>query len=668
MSNHLAGETSPYLLQHALNPVEWYPWGREALDRARAEDRPLLISIGYSACHWCHVMAHESFEDPEIARLMNENFINIKIDREERPDLDEIYMQSVVVQTGSGGWPLTVFATPEGKPFYGGTYFPPADRHGLPGFPRLLRTISNAYKNQRNQVDKSADQISAALAAENNGPLPRDEVGPGDLEEAFEAIKSSFDAVNGGFGPAPKFPQPGVLEFLMRYYRRTKDRDALGMVTLTLDKMAAGGIYDQLGGGFHRYATDDKWLVPHFEKMLYDNALLAGVYLHAYLVTGNLVYRDISEETLDYVLREMTAPGGGFYSSQDADSEGAEGKYYLWDRDEIAEAAGEDTARIIEYYGVTPEGHLDGRSILHLRRRLAGDSTVKEAKSRLLKIRETRVKPATDTKILAGWNALMLASLSEAACVFGREDYLDAAIKNAGFITHFLMPNGQLRHSYANGRDGTNAFLQDHAFLGEAMLALHQVTFEGKWLRCAIDLSNSIVEHFWDEAKSQFFDAGKTDKELFMRPRSTMDSPVPSGPSSASLLLLKAAALTGNARFGDIASASMRNNAATILRSPLSSAHWLNALDFQLAEPVEIVILGENSDPRARELSHEICIDWLPNKVAAARDPSDSNAVDLELFEGKNMTDGHPTVYVCRGFTCHEPVSDVKSLRALLDK
>lgn len=668
MSNHLAGESSPYLLQHANNPVDWYPWGNVALERARAEDLPLLISIGYSACHWCHVMAHESFENPEIARLMNENFINIKIDREERPDLDEVYMQSVVVQTGRGGWPLTVFATPEGKPFYGGTYFPPTEKHGLPSFPRVLQSVSDAYKNQRNQIDKSVDQISAALVAENNGFKPQGELKPEILEGAFKAIQANFDEVNGGFGSAPKFPQPSVLEFLMRYYYRTKNKDALNMVTLTLDKMAAGGIYDQLGGGFHRYSTDDKWLVPHFEKMLYDNALLVGVYLHAYIITGNNVYRSITEDTLDYVLREMADANGGFYSSQDADSEGVEGKYYLWDKDEIVAAINnDDIAHVIDYYGITQHGHLDGRNILHVSRQVAEDDIIKKARLRLLKIRDKRIKPGTDTKVLTGWNALMLASLTEAACVLGRRDYLDAAIKNANFITNSLMVNGHLRHSFAKGKSKIDAFLQDYAYLGEAFLLLHQVTFESGWLNNAIEISKSLVEYFWDETKSQFFDAGKANQELFMRPSSIMDSPIPSGSSAASLLLLKIALLTDNDRFRNIASRSIDKMWIEMLQSPLSTAHWLNALDFHLAESIEIVLMGAYSDPRARELSHEICKHWIPNKVVAARDPSDAKPeISSELLKDKKMVNNMPTVYVCRGLTCHEPVSDAKALQTVL--
>ena len=668
MPNHLASESSPYLLQHANNPVDWYPWGKDALDRAKAEDRPLLISIGYAACHWCHVMAHESFENPEIAKLMNDNFVNIKIDREERPDLDEVYMQSVVAQTGSGGWPLTVFATPEGKPFYGGTYFPPADKHSLPGFPRVLKAISDAFKNRRNEIEKSADRISKALVSGNNDFIPGEELTQETLDAAFKSVRAAFDKVNGGFGFAPKFPQAGVLEFLMRYYHRSRDKEALHMVTSTLDKMAVGGIYDQLGGGFHRYSTDEKWLVPHFEKMLYDNALLAGVYLHAYTITGNHFYRRIAEETIDYVLREMTDSSGGFYSSQDADSEGEEGKYYVWDKSEIAAVAGEANAgQINTYFGITENGHLDGRNILHISGDSRENKIIRQAKQSLMKIRETRVKPATDTKILTGWNALMLASLAEAACVLGRKDYLDAAVRNAAFIMESLVVNGRLKHSFAKGKSKTSAFLQDYAYLGEALLILHQATFESRWLNQAVDLSRNIVEQFWDETELQLFDVAKASQDLFMRPRSITDSPIPSGASSASLLMLKISLLTGDDGFADIASKSIQKTLTEMRQHPLSTAHWLNALDFHLSEPVEIAVLGEPDDPKTHELSHEICVHWLPNKVLAARDPRDKSIFMTGLIAGKQMMGNNPTVYVCRGFTCYEPVSDAKLLLPLLE-
>jgi uncharacterized protein len=459
-----------------------------------------------------------------------------------------------------------------------------------------------------------------------------------------------------------------VLEFLMRYYRRSRDREALSMVTLTLDKMAAGGIYDQLGGGFHRYSTDERWLVPHFEKMLYDNALLSNVYLHAYVITGNHFFRRIAEETLDYVLREMTDPGGGFYSSQDADSEGVEGKYYLWGKDEIAAALDKANADLIgDYYGITDNGHLDGRNILHLAGDVAENDIIRQAKQTLLKLRDNRVKPTTDAKILTGWNALVLASLSEAACVLDRKDYLDAAVRHAGFIMDALMVEGRLKHSFARGKSKTDAFLQDYAYLGEALLLLHQVTFKSRWLKHAVELSKNIAEQFWDGAKSQLFDVSKANQELFMRPSNIADSPIPSGSSAAALLFLKIGWLTGDNQLVEIATKSIHNLLTQILQSPMSTSNWLNALDFLLSEPFKVVILGERHDPRAQALLHEICVHWLPNKVLAAHDPRDESADSrFELLADKIMLDNNPIAYVCRGFTCHEPVADVHLLHSLV--
>ncbi|MFO7712395.1 MAG: thioredoxin domain-containing protein, partial [Dehalococcoidia bacterium] len=464
--NRLAGETSPYLRQHAHNPVDWYPWCDEALSRARAEDKPILLSIGYSACHWCHVMAHESFEDHDTALLMNEGFINIKVDREERPDVDAIYMDAVQAMTGSGGWPLTVFLTPEGKPFYGGTYFPPEDRHGMPGFRRVLRSVADFYRRNRGEVEHSARLMVAALEERSGVPVETRPLHVDVLHEAFAALRADLDAANGGFGAAPKFPQPLILEYLLRYHHRTGNEEALDMATLALEKMAAGGIYDQIGGGFHRYATDAGWLVPHFEKMLYDNALLSRVYLHAYLVTRRPLFRRIVEETIDYVLREVTDPEGGFYSAQDADSEGLEGKYYVWTLDEVKTVLGEEQASVVEdYYGISAKGNFGGSNILHVPGDIAVEApdVVRLAGVALLKERETRVHPGRDDKVLTSWNALMLASLAEAASVLERDDYLAAAVANGSFILEKMMLDGYLKHTYKDGEAKIEGFLDDYA-------------------------------------------------------------------------------------------------------------------------------------------------------------------------------------------------------------
>ncbi len=671
MSNRLATETSPYLLQHADNPVDWYPWGEEALNRARAKDRPILLSIGYSACHWCHVMAHECFENNEIARLMNENFVNIKVDREERPDLDAIYMEAVQTITGGGGWPLTVFLTPVGKPFFGGTYFPPEDRHGMPGFPRVLRAVADAYQNRRSEIEMAVQQIVRALTLKTESSAVREPLVTNILEQAYRGLGQYFDSDNGGFGTAPKFPQPMALEFLLRYFHRSQDTGALEMVGLTLEKMAGGGIYDQLGGGFHRYATDSSWLIPHFEKMLYDNALLSRVYLHAYLVTGKQLFRSIAEETLDYVLRDMTDPRGGFYSTQDADSEGVEGKYYLWTSREIDEALDKKTSQIVgNYFGVTAQGNFDGQNILHVVAELEPEasSIIKEAKVSLLQRREQRVKPGRDEKILASWNGLMLGTLSEAACALEREDYLAAAVANGSFLLNSMIPDGYLKHTYKDGRTNMGgAYLQDYALVIEGLLSLHQATFSGEYLRQAFRLGKVMVEQFWDEAIHTFYDTSDRHEGLFVRPRGTYDGALPSGPSAATLVLIKLAKLTDDEQFEQIAMRSLELMQESMRQHPLGFSNWLCALDLYLSTPKEVAIIGPRDNPETSELLHILCSNWLPNKVVAAYDPNDPAPVsELKLFKDRQMVDNQPTVYICEHYTCQAPVTDPSALCAQL--
>ena len=662
MPNHLAQETSPYLLQHAENPVDWYPWGEEAFSRARAEDKPVLLSIGYSACHWCHVMAHESFENAEIASLMNENFINIKVDREERPDIDSIYMEAVQALTGGGGWPLTVFLTPEGKPFYGGTYFPPEDRHDMPGFPQVLRATADAYRTRRSHIEQAIKELLAAMSRQTNQSAAVEPLTVDILGKAHMALRQSFDSQNGGFGTAPKFPQPMTLEFLLRYSRRFKDTGSLEIVELTLEKMARGGIYDQLGGGFHRYATDSRWLVPHFEKMLYDNALLSHVYLHGYLATGKPLYRRIAEETLDYVLRDMTAPEGGFYSTQDADTEGVEGKYYLWTYDEIVQAVGEEQGRIIkDYFGVTDKGNFEGRNILHIANGTipVAPGEIEPAKSSLLKKREQRIKPGRDDKVLASWNGLMLASLAEAAGVFERQDYLAAAVANGSFLLNSMISDGYLKRTYKDGVAKISGYLEDYALVIEGLLSLHQATFGGNWLRQAIKLAETMIELFWDDAAKTLYDTGDVHENLFVRPRSTYDAPMPSGPSAATSVLLKLAVLTDNEQFRQTASQSLRSMWNFLERYPLGFANWLCTLDFYLSTPKEIVIIGPRNSTATSELLRALYSVWLPDKVVAAYDPDDSTPIsELKLFEDRQMINNQPTAYVCENYTCKTPVTD----------
>jgi uncharacterized protein YyaL (SSP411 family) len=669
MPNRLAKETSPYLLQHADNPVNWYPWGDEALRRAREEDRPILLSIGYSACHWCHVMAHESFEDEAIAAVMNRSFINIKVDREERPDLDSIYMEAVQAMTGSGGWPLTVFLTPEGKPFFGGTYFPPRDIQGMAGFPRVLGAVADAYHQRRSDIARTTGQLEAALARQP-ATISADPAVAETLDEANLALKQAFDCRNGGFGGAPKFPQPMALEFLLRYYHSRRDAAAMEMVDFTLEQMARGGIYDQIGGGFHRYATDSRWLVPHFEKMLYDNAQLSQIYLHAYLATGKPFFRSIAEETLDYVLREMTDARGGFYSAQDADSEGVEGQYYVWTAEEIEEALEEKQANAVtEYYGVTRGGNFEGKNILHVTTGLPPEAAdvIIQAKTALRQRRERRVKPGRDDKILTSWNGLMLASLAEAAGVFDRRDYRNAAAASGTFILNSMTSNGHLQHSYKDGSARIDGYLLDYATVIEGFLALHQLTFQGQWLRQAITLAEVMLEQFWDGAANTFYDSSREQKDLFIRPRDITDGALPSGASMAATVLLKLSKLADNESWKKIAAQALQSVQPLMRQNPLMLGNWLCALDFHLSDVREIAIVGPPDDPRTVGLWRTLNHRWLPNKVVAARDPGDpSPASDLKLLQGRPMIDGQPAVYVCQHYTCQTPITDTASLEQQL--
>ncbi len=680
MPNRLIHETSPYLLQHAHNPVDWHPWGPEALDRARSEEMPILLSVGYSACHWCHVMERESFEDPHIAKLMNDNFVCIKVDREERPDIDSIYMMAVQAMTGHGGWPMTVFLTPEGKPFYGGTYFPPEDRRGMPGFPKVVEAIARAYRENRGDVVRTTTQLiqrmeQVSLPVHSLEPLTTEVLG-----QAYRAIASQFDDRHGGVGLQPKFPQPMTYEFLLRYYQRVQDPDALDMVELTLDRMANGGIYDQIGGGFHRYSTDTYWLVPHFEKMLYDNALLVKLYLHAYQVTGKDLYRRVVEETLDYVRREMTDPDGGFYSAQDADSEGVEGKFFVWRPEEIVDILGEEDGRLINlYYGVTREGNFEGRSILHVRdgaRELGVDDEalgrlVERSKPRLLEARSRRVAPGLDDKILTSWNGMMLRGFAEAAAVLGRADYAQAANQNAKFILSHLRKDGRLLRTYRDGEAKLRAYLEDYAFLIDGLIALHEVTFDDEWLLEAVSLGEEMIDLFWDDASGQMYDTGRDHEELIVRPRDVSDNAVPSGSSMATDVLLRLAILSGDDEYRRRAASALRSVRELATRFPTGAGHWLCALDFYLSTVKEIVVIGDPADQATGALLAEVHRSYLPNRLlvgsgAEATGPSDESESTLPLLREKSRIGGRPTVYVCRNYVCNLPVTEPAALAAQL--
>ncbi len=676
MPNRLINETSPYLLQHANNPVDWYPWGQEAFARAKAEDKPVFLSVGYAACHWCHVMEHESFENVEIARQMNESFVCIKVDREERPDVDAIYMQAVQVQTGRGGWPMTVFLTPEGKPFFGGTYFPPEDQHGMPGLPRVLTAMAEVYTSRRAEIIRTAAQLvdhlrSGIRAAQGTEPLTAEI-----MASAYQGLASEFDEEYGGFGTAPKFPQPMIHEFLLRYFSRTNDAQALAMVDFSLERMARGGMYDQLGGGFHRYSTDPFWLVPHFEKMLYDNALLSRLYLHAYLLTGNLQYLRMTQETLDYVLREMTSPEGGFYSTQDADSQGEEGKSYLWTPGEVEAVVGKEKAEVFcRYFGVTPEGNFEGRSILSI----PGDHSVvaqelgisdedlsnilDEAKDKLLERRQGRVSPDRDEKVVTAWNGLVMRSLAEAASVLGRKDYLSAAVSNASFLLANLRDGGgRLLRTYKDGQARFNGYLEDYAFVIDGLLALHEATLDLQWLREARSLADAMINLFWDEGEQAFYDTGRDHEKLILRPRDVFDNATPCGGSVAADVLLRLAVLTGNQEYSRRAVVALRSLRSVMAQAPQGFGHWLCALDFYLSTPKEIAVVGPWDNPATQALLEQVHGRFMPNKVVTGYDPNVSSGEGFPLLDDKYMVDGKPSVFVCQNYSCLMPATDPEAL------
>ncbi len=681
-TNRLIRETSPYLLQHAENPVDWYPWGDEAFAEAKRTNKPVLLSIGYSACHWCHVMAHESFENKEIAELMNQNFVNIKVDREERPDLDQIYMNAVQMMTHHGGWPMTVFLTPEGVPFYGGTYFPPEDRYNMPGFPRVLSSLAAAYQERPDDIRETGTSIVAELNRLNLARESSDVLSNDVLDSSFRSLPKTYDQVNGGFGGAPKFPPSMTLEFLLRIHHRTGNPDALDMVTRTLQKMAAGGIYDQLGGGFHRYSTDAKWLVPHFEKMLYDNALLSRVYLHYYQLTHDKAAREVVEGILDYVVREMTDASGGFYSTQDADSEGEEGKFFVWSADEIEQALGPDNASLFaSFYNVTRDGNFEEKNILNVTRPLSAVAsevgiTVKQlqqtlARSRqiLFELREKRIKPGRDEKVLTAWNGMMLASFAEASAALNREDYADVARSNARFLLDNLRNNDLLLRTYKDGNAKLNAYLEDYAFVAEGLLTLYETTGEPEWLTGALGITNTMIDEFWDEQDGGFFYTGKSHERLIVRSKDYFDNATPSGNSVAAEVLLRLAALRDNESYRRFAVTILRLVADTVCRYPSGFGRVLCALDFYLSTPKEIAIIGDPASTDTKALIQEVWQHYLPNKVVAQASPDDSTSPKIiPLLRDRGLLEGRPTAYVCEHYACQEPVTDPLKLSAQLLK
>ena len=660
-TNHLINESSPYLLQHAHNPVDWYPWGEEAFAKARSENKPVLLSIGYSACHWCHVMAHESFEDEDIAKLMNDLFVNIKVDREERPDLDQIYMNAVQMMTHHGGWPMTVFLTPDGVPFYGGTYFPPQDRYNIPGFPRVLISVAEAYRDRKGDIEETGTSLLKELRRLSEPSGTAHPVDKELLDAAYSGMARTYDSLNGGFGGAPKFPPAMALEFLLRTYARTGNQDALDMVQHTCEKMARGGMYDQLGGGFHRYSTDAKWLVPHFEKMLYDNALLSRLYLHYFQVTQDSLARETVVGILDYVLREMTDPAGGFYSTQDADSEGHEGKFFVWDLDEITSVLGEDDARRFNaYYNVTAGGNFEGKNILNVNS--SAEPPPPEARQKLFEYREKRIKPDRDEKIITAWNGLMLASFAEAGVLLRRTDYTDAARMNADFVLSQLQRDGFLLRTYKDGVAKFNAYLEDYAFFIEGLVTLYETGGEFRWLKHAIALTDRMIEEFWDDKGAGFFFTGKSHENLIVRSKDYFDNATPSGNSVAAAVLLRLAILTNNDRYREVAEAVLGEVADSVRRYPSGFGYALSAMDFLLSSPKEIALVGKD-EADIQPLLQEVWRKYLPNKVVAHASTDDTDAITvLPLLQSRPLLDGRGTAYVCENYTCKRPVSSVADL------
>ena len=659
MANALAGETSPYLLQHKDNPVDWQPWGPEAIERARELDRPMLVSIGYSACHWCHVMERECFENDEIAALMNEHFVCIKVDREERPDVDAIYMEAVQAMTGSGGWPLNVFVTPEQVPFYAGTYYPPEPRHGMPSWPVVLQAVAQAWDTQREEIRAQNDAMAARLSGAARLTPAEGPLNGQILDEAVAQLRGQFDSVHGGWGRAPKFPAASTIEFLLR-------RGETQMSLYTLRSMASGGINDQIGGGFARYSTDEGWTVPHFEKMLYDNALLARAYLHGWQVSGasdggDPILRRTVEETLDWALREMTGPEGAFFSALDADSEGVEGKFYVWSLDELRRVLGDDADAAIAWFGAAEPGNFEGTNILESRGPEPAPEVRERVRATLLAARDERIRPGLDDKRLTAWNGLMIRALADAGAVLEREDYVAAARRAAAFVLDEMRDaDGRLLRTYNAGEAKLNGYLEDHAFMLEALLALYEATFEPRWFRAARDLADDTIERFGDPERGGFYQTSSDHEQLVARRKEVDDAPIPSGQSSAAFGLLRLAALTGEARYEAAGRGVLQLFGDLLRRSPLAFGHLLQALDFHLAAVREVALVGADTTALARVVRGA----FRPDVVVAGGDGEDAGGVPL--LAGRVARDGAATAYVCERFTCKAPVTEPAALEEIL--
>ena len=679
-SNRLINEQSPYLRQHAYNPVDWYPWGKEALERARRENKPILLSIGYSACHWCHVMERESFENEAIAQMMNANFVSIKVDREERPDLDHIYMDAVQLLTGRGGWPLTMFLTPDGQPFYGGTYFPPVDRHGLPGFPRLLASIANAYFNQPNDVRSNVERLGKALTSMGEFAPAADEPKADIALMAARELGRHYDSAHGGIGGAPKFPNTFVFSLFLRMYEADGDINFADMTRDTLTKMAKGGIYDQIGGGFHRYSVDEQWLVPHFEKMLYDNALLARLYCDGARALNEPSFLETAREILDYVLREMTSPEGGFYASQDADSEGEEGKFFVWTPSEVTEAVGEELAPIaLRYFDITEEGNFEGKNIAHRTITLADAAkyfnrmedelaaAVATIKAKMFAVREKRVKPGRDEKILAAWNGMMICAFAEGYRAIGDRRYLEAAERAIAFVMEKMWDGRALKRSFKDGVARFNAYLEDYALMAEAMIDTYEASLELRYLQYARKMVDVILDRFADHTNGGFYFTAIDHEKLITRTKAAFDGSTPSGNSAAVMALLRLSEYVDDERYAKEAGRALRLFGPMMEKQPFGFAHMLEAADRDQRGAVEIVIVGERGSPELDEWIERLGLGYIPNRAIFMVDPKAPDAGVLpEVARGKQQIDGRLTAYVCRERTCSAPVTSFDALEVEL--
>ncbi|MGI6486534.1 MAG: thioredoxin domain-containing protein [Tepidanaerobacteraceae bacterium] len=670
-TNKLISEKSPYLLQHAHNPVDWFPWGDEAFEKAKGEEKPIFLSIGYSTCHWCHVMERESFEDEEVAAILNQHFVAIKVDREERPDLDTIYMRACQAMTGQGGWPLTIVMSPDKKPFFAGTYFPKESKWGRPGIIDILHQLSKAWHENRGNIDSIGDRVTQILQTQYQGA-------PGELREsvidkAFEEFFDSFDDQYGGFGSAPKFPTPHNLLFLLRYWHKTGDEKALELTEKTLGFMARGGVFDHIGFGFHRYSTDRKWLVPHFEKMLYDNALLAYVLVEAYEATGNKTYKETAQKIFSYVIRDMTSPEGGFYSAEDADSEGVEGKFYVWTPEEVIGVLGpEDGKWFCDIFDISSKGNFEGKSIPNLiKSGIVENDRVNRCREKLFWAREKRIHPHKDDKILTSWNGLMIAALSKGARVFNDEKLSQISERAVNFILEKLIDkDGRLLARYRDGHAAFMGYLDDYVFLVWGLLELYETNFKVEYLRQALMSNQRMLDLFWDEDKGGLFFYGKDSEELIVRSKEVYDGAIPSGNSVAALNLLKLSRMTGDAELSDKAWQLFSTFAGTVLSQPSAHAFLLTALLFALDVPKEIVIVGDSAEEDTRALIKKVRSHYMPNAITVFHSTSNQDEQIGELIpfvKEMRPKDEKATVYVCENYACKEPTTDLKRLGEILE-